>query len=296
MANMSKERVTEYLRAIILILHENGGSLSAKKVIEELEARLKPNTVEKYEYKGGGVRWIKVMQFSSIGLVKAGWLRKKKGVWYITEEGEMSLTLEPDVFRQTIDEKYRQWAQSRNLSVVEGEDLVEEAAADEFQSRNFEQAQNDALEEIKNHIRKLDPYEFQDLVAALFRGMGYYTPFIAPKGPDGGIDVVAYKDPIGAESPRIRIQVKHRPDSKIGRPDVQALSGSLHRDGYIGIIVSSGGFTPDAISEIRTSGKHMEKMDLDSFIELWEQHYEKMTDEDKQLLPLRAISFLAPQE
>ena len=41
---------------------------------------------------------------------------------------------------------------------------------------------------------KKNPYEFQDLVAALLRAMGYYTPFIAPKGKDGGVDIIAYRD------------------------------------------------------------------------------------------------------
>lgn len=29
------------------------------------------------------------------------------------------------------------------------------------------------------------------------RAMDYYTPFIAPKGKDGGIDIIAYLDPLG---------------------------------------------------------------------------------------------------
>jgi len=40
----------------------------------------------------------------------------------------------------------------------------------------------------------------------------------------------------------------------------------------------------------------MEKIDLDDFIDLWEGHYNKLSDEDKALLPLRKISFLAPEE
>ena len=294
MANITKERVTEYLQTIIQILHENGGSLSAKKMIELLEDRLNPTETELHEYENGGVRWVKVLQFSSIGLVKAGWIRKKKGTWYLTDEGAESLKLDSKTFRSTVDNKYRHWAQSRTVPSEEG--LVEDATTSSFSTRSYEQAQAEAQDEIKAYIRRLDPYEFQDLIAALFRGMGYYTPFIAPRGPDGGIDIVAYKDPIGAQTPRIRIQVKHRPDTKIGRGDVQALSGSLHREGYIGILVSSGGYSADAIAEIRTSNKHIEKMDLDTFIELWEEHYEKLADEDKQLLPLRKISFLAPQE
>ncbi len=35
------------------------------------------------------------------------------------------------------------------------------------------------------------------MVAALLRAMGYYTPFISPRGKDGGVDILAYQDPIG---------------------------------------------------------------------------------------------------
>ncbi|MBF0548586.1 MAG: restriction endonuclease [Candidatus Riflebacteria bacterium] len=29
-------------------------------------------------------------------------------------------------------------------------------------------------------------------------------------GKDGGVDIIAYRDPLGTESPRIKIQIKHR--------------------------------------------------------------------------------------
>ncbi|MDK2888412.1 MAG: restriction system protein [Thermoanaerobacter sp.] len=59
-------------------------------------------------------------------------------------------------------------------------------------------------------------------------------------------------------------------------------------------IVSSGGFTADAEVEIRRSARHIEKMDLNDFIGLWEEYYDKMHEEDKIYLPLRRVSFLAP--
>ena len=59
----------------------------------------------------------------------------------------------------------------------------------------FERAEGEALAEIEAYIDGLSAYEFQDLVAALLRGMGYATPFVAEPGPDGGTDVLAYSDP-----------------------------------------------------------------------------------------------------
>jgi len=35
-------------------------------------------------------------------------------------------------------------------------------------------------------------------------------------------------------------------------------------------------------------------MDMKRFIDLWKTHYSDMSEEDKSLLPLREIMFLAP--
>ena len=299
MALFTKERTTQYLYSIMQALDEKGGELSLKNLIAELDVRLNLTIEERALNKSNTIRWVKVMQFASIGLVKVGWIKKNKGIWYLTDEGREALQSEPSKFRAALDKKYEEWAAANNAVSPSPspapaiEDLIE--AADSREIRSFDEAEADAREEIKSYIQALNPYAFQDLVAALFRGMGYFTPFIAPKGPDGGIDIVAYKDAIGAESPRIRVQVKHRMDAKVTRAEIQALKGNLDKDGYVGVIVSTGGFTSDSIVEVRTSRQQIEKIDLDDFMNLWEQHYEKLSDEDKRFLPLRRINFLAPE-
>ena len=48
-----------------------------------------------------------------------------------------------------------------------------------------------AWAEISAHLRAMSPYEFQDLVAALVEAMGYHVAWVAPPGPDRGIDIIA---------------------------------------------------------------------------------------------------------
>jgi predicted Mrr-cat superfamily restriction endonuclease len=72
------------------------------------------------------------------------------------------------------------------------------------------------------------PYDFQKLVGALLVGMGYHVPRISPPGPDGGVDVVAYRDPLGVTSPRLKVQVKHR-DQKVTVKEVRELEGLLRK-------------------------------------------------------------------
>jgi restriction system protein len=60
------------------------------------------------------------------------------------------------------------------------------------------------------------------------------------------------------------------------------------------MFVSSGGFTSDAKVTARGSHVHVELVDYDRFISLWQEFYPKLTDEDKSLLPLVPIYFFSP--
>jgi restriction system protein len=64
-------------------------------------------------------------------------------------------------------------------------------------------------------IAKVDPYDFQDLVAAVLRAMGFRAASHAP-GMDRGVDIVAHPDAFGFQGPRIKVQVKHRKGSASG--------------------------------------------------------------------------------
>jgi Restriction endonuclease len=141
----------------------------------------------------------------------------------------------------------------------------------EKSDRSFvlESAEGQALAEIEEYVNALSPYEFQEVVAALLRGMGYATPFEAGRGPDGGTDILAYPDPIGVNTPRIRVQVKHRPSQKSTREEIATLRGVIRQDRDIGLFVSTSGFTNDAIREARHGATHIELMELDRFLDQW---------------------------
>jgi restriction system protein len=251
--------------------------------------------------KSGYIRWESILHFFSIDCVKAGFLLKKKGVWYLTPEGEEALKLGEGRLLDNATEAYRKWRLEHPRDVapiqaVEGEGPEVGAKAEQQELAKLEQIEQTALDGLKRQIGAKNPYDFQELAAALLRGMGYYTPFVAPKGKDGGIDIVAYRDPLGTESPRIKVQVKHREKTPAAVTEVRQLMGLLQKSGDVGMVVSSGGFTADAKLTARDAHVHVELIDLERFIELWQQFYPRLTDEDKQLLPLRAILFSAPPE
>ena len=72
--------------------------------------------------------------------------------------------------------------------------------------------------------------------------------------------------------------------------------GLLQKEGDVGIFVSTGGFTPDAKTTARGSHIHVELIDLQRFIVLWQEFYNKQTDEDKSMLPLTPIYFLSKND
>ena len=287
--------------AAMNILKEKGGQLSGREVIAEIEKRLTLSDWAKETYeKSGYTRWKSILHFFSIDLIKAQFLVKKKGVWYITQEGEEAIKLGERGLLDASLEAYRKWRDETPKSPKEKVIEVEDISTDEGQLENqqqqeatLQQMEELANEGLKQRINSLNPYEFQDLVAALLRAMGYFTPFVAPKGKDGGVDVIAYQDPLGVKSPRIKVQVKHR-ESSASVDELRQLMGLLQRDGDVGIFVSSGGFTSDSKTTARSSQVHVELIDMDRLIVLWQEFYEKLDDEDRNLLRLKPIYFYEP--
>jgi len=279
--------------AALQALKDNGNELPSREVLEEVEKRVDLDSWEKERYeKTGYIRWQSVMHFYSINCAKAGFLVKKEGRWYLTEEGELALELGPQNLLDVAIEAYKKWKSEKTQDETpEVDDVAEQVES----TMTLEQIEQIAREALETHIAAKNPYEFQDLAAALLRGMGYHTPFVAPRGKDGGVDIIAYRDPLGTVTPRIKVQVKHKKDPA-GVAEVRQLMGILQQGGDVGIFVSTGGFSTDAKVLARGSPIHVELIDRNRFINLWVKFYSSLNDEDKTELPLHPVYFLAPQE
>ena len=290
----SRELAAKVLFAALGVIKEKGGELPGREVIREVENRTSLDEWAKEVYeKSGYVRWQSILHFFSIDAIKAGYLIKKKGIWYLTPEGDNALQLGPVGLLHAASAAYRKWKQDKEPLEEELGEPQEEGTGQHGDEATIHEIEQLAIEGLKKQIALKNPYEFQELVAALLRGMGYYTPFVAPQGKDGGIDVLAYRDPLGTVSPRIKVQVKHR-ESAATVQEVRQLMGLLQKDGDVGMFVSSGGYTPDSKTTARGSHVHVELIDLDRFISLWQEFYPKLSDEDKGLLSLVPIYFYAP--
>ncbi len=293
----SYQTASKTMFAAMTILSKNGGSMPVRELMLEVEKTVVLSDWEKEVLENtGNIRWQSIMHFSSVDYVKAGYLLKKKGHWTITPEGEEVIKLGAEKMQDKAQQQYREWRASKERAIEpqttateETEDPVKEAI---IELENLEEQANNG---IRDYIRGKNPYEFQDMVAALLKAMGYYIQSVAPKGKDGGVDVVAYVDPLGAQTPRIKVQVKHRPDAVIGASDIRALLGIL-RSGDIALFVTSGTYSPDAKNTAANSREFIRLIDGDEFIEMWQNYYDKMSDDDKNMLPLKRISFLGNNE
>ncbi|MBU1101958.1 MAG: restriction endonuclease [Bacteroidetes bacterium] len=291
----SKQTAIKTIYEAFKLLKENNGQFTRQGVFKELKNRLQFSEWELEEYESGGIRWQKILMFYTITCVKAGFMRKSKGIWYLTAEGEKELEYTPEEVLQHAIKGYKRWDKERQ-NFIGNETEPDIDIMETRQKINLEELEEQSLEGLKEYIKSINAYDFQDVVAALLRAMGYYTPYIAPPGKDGGIDIIAYQDPLGAEIPRIKVQVKHRPEDAVSVKEIRSLLGLLNKDGEIGLFVTSGRFSKDAEKEARASHTHCRLIDFNDFISLWQQFYSKLTDEDKNMLPLKAIYFLGTNE
>ena len=286
MAHLSKERRGQIQRAVLQVLHENPDGLQAKHVISRVANRLTLTEYEKGEYTTtpGARRFDKILRFSTIGPVKAGWMTKEKGLWTITQAGETVLKEITDPAKLSAESSrlYRAWKREQPDSGA-----GEEGTADTPDSTTLEEAEETAWSEISDYLSRIGPYDFQKLVAGLLRGMGYHVAWISPPGPDKGIDIIAHTDPLGVDGPRIKVQVKHRQGS-VGGPQVREFLGVL-RSGDSGLYVSTGGFTRDAQIEAERSREPVSLVDRDEFIRLLLENYESLDPEFKARVPLRKV-------
>ena len=89
-------------------------------------------------------------------------------------------------------------------------------------------------------------------------------------------------------------RLKHRQSQKGTREEIAALRGIIRQDREMGLFVSSGGFTAQAVAEAQNGAVHIRLIDLDTLLENWITHYDQLSEADRALLRLRPVFFLAP--
>ncbi len=276
--------------------HPDG--LPAREALEKMRVGVPFNDYESGHYPSSPnePRAMKATRFWTVNAVKAGWLIKKKGIWRITEAGRAAYQefADPEAFIRESSRLYQEWKRSRPTAEPAVDDIEERLHEEEgVVATSVEEAEEEAWAQLQTYLSQMDPFDFQELVAALLRAMDYHVGWISPPGPDRGLDILAYTDPLGATGPRIKVQVKRRQD-KMNVDGVRAFMAILG-DQDVGIFISAGGFTSEAEREVRDQERRrITLLDLGQLFDLWVEHYEAIDEPKKILLPLKPVYFLAP--
>ncbi len=299
MPEVTIPRTGVHIRKLFEILAQHPDGLRASEALKSLAESTDMTPYELGTYASTGTRrFEKVVRFATVDCVKAGWLLKNKGIWSITDAGRKAMTAlpNPEAFYREAIRLYRAWRRSEAPDQL-GESLEELTPAESatVEARvTFEQAEEQAWNEIESFIRTMAPYEFQDLVADLLKALGYYIAWISPPGKDGGVDIIAHTDPLGTQSPRIKVQVK-RVGQKVDLQTLNSFLAIIDSDD-VGLYVSTAGFTRDAEEAARRqSGRKITLIDLERLLDLWIGAYNKLDEKSRRRLPLSPIYFLTPE-
>jgi len=296
MAEITRQRTGELLRKLFEILKEYPEGLKASDALARLASSVQLTTYEAGSYESGN-RFEKIIRFATIDCVKAGWLVKQKGIWTLTTEGiaAYSQLKDPDAFYREATRLYNEWRRKSSKS-DEARISVEEEDEGEATSITYEKAEELAWDEVEKYLKSMNPFDFQVLVADLLRGMGYFVSWISPPGKDLGVDIIAHPDPLGTQSPRLKVQVKRYTEGKVDRPTVQSFISTIN-DHDAGLFVCTSGFTKDAEDYARNQERRkIMLIDADGFFELWVQFYPKLDEGARQRLPITPIYFLTPNK
>lgn len=302
MAQITNKRLGELIQALFRILEKYPDGMKARDALAALAA-----TVTLTEYEAGsyesGRRFEKIVRFATVDAVRAGWLIKNDGIWTLTQEGTKALKRykDPLEFHKTAAQMYQHWLKNHKkcnpsaelVAELIAEDSVE-GESDKSVSVSYEEAKEQAQEKIDAHLHAMEPYQFQGLVADLLKAIGYHVTWIAPPGKDGGVDILAYTDPLGTQGPRIKVQVKQQCKA-VTEPDLKSFMANIGQHDS-GIFFCTGGFTKDAEAYARSQeSKRIMLVDSAKLVQLWTDNIPHLSDQAWQRLPLTPIYFLTPE-
>ncbi|QKQ98080.1 hypothetical protein GKQ38_00890 [Candidatus Nanohaloarchaea archaeon] len=121
------------------------------------------------------------------------------------------------------------------------------------------------------HLREIDPYDFEEFVAKVWRGRGYEAE-VTQGSQDRGIDVVAEKSEPYNEKELIQVKRKGE-GNKVSAPTVRKCSGLKNKNGVDKVlVVTSTDFTAQAKEE--AEDYNLKLVDGRKLLELYEDNVE----------------------
>ena len=153
-----------------------------------------------------------------------------------------------------------------------------------------------AADQIQGAIAgKFRGHELARLIGALLEAQGYQTLVSSP-GPDGGIDIIAGREPMGFGPPRLCVQVKSS-DQPVDVGVLHQLQGAMGNFGADqGLLVSWGGFKQTVRNEARQHFFKVRLWDAGDIVRVLIEQYDQLTKDIQAELPLKRIWIMVPEE
>ena len=298
--------------ALMRVLDKAGATkdnpLPKKEALEKVEEIIGKNLkeIDLSKNNAGKIRWKENLEFAFWRYKLANILVRKNAFYHITDKGRQLLKEKTVAEIWDIVTELRKKYLAKKQKTLDKEEISlgneennELEDREENNELTIEDAETTALETIKNQLKRLGGYQFQDLVYELLKAMGYIISDedVADKGADGGIDITAYTDKLKINC--LPVQVKHNINSgtDISAKNIQALAGAIsqrHSANDKGLFVCSTRFTRNA----KESAKQLniKLIDLSQLLSLWYANYEKITEKGKKLLPIKKVYFCTAEE
>jgi restriction system protein len=217
----------------------------------------------------------------AISFLKAAELLERKGrsIIAITPLGTTELGIGPeriDIRYLMKFPKFREFRTGKGsgpeVSAKDESDSLDETPLEQIESA-YDRIRKELSAEILDRVVKSPPVFFERLVVDLLLRMGYGgsrrdAGAAIGKTGDDGIDGVIKEDRLGLDL--VAIQAKRWATGTVGRPDVQAFSGSLDGQGAKkGVFITTSKFSNEARDYVRRIGdKKIILIDGDQLAEL----------------------------
>lgn len=153
-----------------------------------------------------------------------------------------------------------------------------------------------ARDQIRQYIgQKFRGHGLAGLVAAVLTAQGYKVK-VSPEGPDGGVDIIAGRGPLGFESPRLAVQVKSG-DTPVDVKVLRELQGVMKNFGADqGLLVAWGGYRSSVDKEGARLFFEIRLWDADDLVRMVQANYDDLSAELQAELPLTRIWTLVLSE
>lgn len=233
-------------------LRDLGGSGSVDEINQKIlqASNFADALLEATYEKSGGLVVPDKMSWARSYLKNPGFVANSaRGVWVLTEAGRAAAELNnQEVFAQVRAATTALRTQRRN--VAQGSNLKPDDP--DAEQGSAESEGGDWSDQLLAKLQSIDPSAFERLCQRLLRENGFIQVEVTGKSGDGGIDGKGVLR-VNLVSFQVLFQCK-RYQGSVGSGAVRDFRGAMQGRADKGLIITTGGFTPDARKEATRDG------------------------------------------